>query len=204
MKRDVSSKGPKALIRLENTRKPRRLLIVCEGEKTEPNYFRGFPNNPKVYDRIKVYGTGHNTVSLVKKAIKLKKDALEKNERYIEIWCVFDKDDFSIEQFNKAIELAKQNNIECAYSIEAFELWYMLHFNFYDSALSREQYKEKLTGLLGKTYKKNDTGMYELLEDKQSEAIQNARTLYFRQSKLPPAKQNPITTVHKLVERLLS
>ena len=47
------------LLRREKIRKPRRILIVCEGEKTEPNYFRKFDANQEVYDRIEVHGTGY-------------------------------------------------------------------------------------------------------------------------------------------------
>jgi len=193
----------KSLFRLKNNRKLRRFLIVCEGEKTEPNYFRKFPENPEVFDRIDIYGTGYNTVSLVNEAIKLKHEAQKRKEPYIEVWCVFDKDDFPIDQLKNAIILAGKNQIKCAYSIEAFELWYMLHFNFYDTALSRNQYKEKLSELLGKAYVKNDEGMYQLLKKRISTAMQNAKKLYFLQHNRVFAEQNPITTVFKLVERLL-
>ena len=192
----------KALTRPERTRELRRFLIVCEGEKTEPNYFRKFPDNPEVYDRIDIYGTGYNTISLVNEAIKLKKEALNKREPYIEVWCVFDKDNFSDEQFQNAIKLAEKDKIECAYSIEAFELWYLLHYHYYDAALSREQYKEKLTELMKKVYRKNDEDMYKIFEKRQGIAIQNARKLYMIQYKKPWSEQNPITTVYKLVERL--
>jgi len=191
------------LTRREKIRPLRRILIVCEGEKTEPNYFKKFPANPEVYDQIDIHGTGYNTVSLVNEAIRLKHDALKRKEPYIEVWCVFDKDDFSIDQFQNAINLAKINKIKCAYSIEAFELWYLLHFNFYDSALSRKQYKEKLSEILGKTYQKNDEGMYKVLNSRQSTALQNARRLYLQQFNKPLTNQNPITTVFLLVERLL-
>jgi hypothetical protein len=204
MKHDKFLQKRIALTRLENNRKLRRILIVCEGEKTEPNYFRKFPENPEVYDRIDIYGTGYNTVSLVNEAIKLKLEAQKRKEPYIEVWCVFDKDDFPIDQFISAIILAGKNQIKCAYSIEAFELWYMLHFNFYDTALSRSQYKEKLSELLGKTYLKNDEGMYQLLQKRKSTALQNARRLYLLQHNRSFTEQNPITTVFKLVERLLS
>ena len=203
MRQTNFSHRPKTLTRLENVRNLRRFLIVCEGEKTEPNYFRKFPENPEVYDRIDIHGTGYNTVSLVKEAIRLKSEAQTRKEPYIEVWCVFDKDDFSIEQFQSAITLAGKNQIRCAYSIEAFELWYLLHYNFYDAALSRDQYKEKLTDLLGKVYSKNEEGMYQLLQKRQSIAIQNARKLYALQHTRPLSEQNPITTVFGLVERLL-
>jgi hypothetical protein len=192
-----------ALTRLQNTRKLRRILIVCEGEKTEPNYFRKFPANPEVYDSIDVYGTGYNTVSLINEAIRIKKFALQKREPYIEIWCVFDKDDFSVESFGNAIKLAEKNQIKCAYSIEAFEIWYMLHFNYYDSAFSRSQYKEKLSELLKKPYLKNNEEMFSVLKNRQNRAMQNAQKLYYKQYLLPLKEQNPVTTVFYLVERLI-
>jgi hypothetical protein len=203
MRHDKSFPKRKALTRLENIRKLRRFLIVCEGEKTEPNYFKKFPDNPEVYDRIDIRGIGYNTVSLIKEAVRLKAEAQKRKEPYIEVWCVFDKDDFSTNQFVNAIILAGKNQIKCAYSIEAFELWYMLHFNFFDAALSRDQYKGKLTEALGKSYKKNDEEMYKVLQKRQETAIQNARRLYIRQYDRPLGEQNPVTTVFRLVERLL-
>jgi len=191
------------LKRLEKTRKLRRILIVCEGTKTEPNYFKKFKANPKVFDDIDIQGTGYNTTSLITEAIRIKNEAIQKKEPYIETWCVFDKDDFSIESFEKAIMIAEQNQIKCAYSIEAFEIWYMLHFNFYVTAFSRSQYEEKLSELLKKPYLKNDPDMYVLLSKRQSIAIQNARKLYDRQHVLPLKDQNPVTTVFQLVERLI-
>jgi len=193
----------KLLSRREKNRKPRRILIVCEGKKTEPDYFRKFQANQEVYDSIEIFGTGYNTVSLINEAIRIKNEALQRKEPYIETWCVFDKDDFSIGSFENAIRLAEQNQIKCAYSIEAFELWYLLHFNFYDSALSRKQYIDILSGLLKKPYKKNDTEMYSLLRNRQSRAIQNARKLFLQQCTLPLKDQNPVTTVFLLVERLI-
>jgi len=203
MGQNKSFQKKNVLKRLEKTRKLRRILIVCEGEKTEPNYFTKFNANPEVFDAIDVQGTGYNTVSLIEKAIKIKNEAIQKGEPYIETWCVFDKDDFSVESFEKAIKMAEQNQIKCAYSIEAFEIWYMLHFNFYDTAFSRLQYKEKLSELLQKPYFKNDSEMYALLNKRQSRALQNAKKLYERQKSLPLKDRNPITTVFQLVERLI-
>jgi hypothetical protein len=203
MKYNKYTHNRKALTRLENTRNLRRFLIVCEGGKTEPNYFKKFPEKPDVYDRIDIYGTGYNTLSLVNEAIRLKNEAQKKREPYIEVWCVFDKDDFPIKHFLQAITLAGENQIKCAYSIEAFELWYMLHFNYYDSALSRDQYIEKLTELLGKTYQKNDEGMYQILQKRQNTAIKNAKKLYEFQYERSLSEKNPVTTVFLLVERLI-
>ena len=32
----------------------RKILIVCEGEKTEPSYFKKFPEKPEVFDVLDV------------------------------------------------------------------------------------------------------------------------------------------------------
>jgi hypothetical protein len=190
------------LRRLEGTRQSRRILIVCEGERTEPNYFKAFPENPHVYDEIDIQGTGYNTVSLVKKAMQLKNEAQKKRTPYQEVWCVFDRDSFPWKSFKDAIALARREKIRCAYSIEAFEIWYLLHFDYYDAALSRSQYKEKLTDKLKTNYSKNDTKMYERLKDKQGIAIQYARKLYTFQCAKSIQDQNPVTTVFDLVEKL--
>lgn len=195
-------KKKKALSRKVNTRSPRKILIVCEGEKTETNYFKAFPANPEIYDSVDVVGEGYNTVSLINSAIKLKDKAEKQKTPYIEVWCVFDKDSFSTENFNNALELARKNDIKCAYSIEAFEIWYVLHFNFCDTGICRTQYEHMLKKLLKEPYKKNDPDMYKKLKKNQKTAIQNAKNLYTRQKDNHISTQNPITTVYKLVERL--
>lgn len=48
----------------------KRFLIICEGTKSEPQYFKHF-KHPGV--KIKIIGTGKNTESLVDEAVKRKK-----------------------------------------------------------------------------------------------------------------------------------
>lgn len=173
-----------------------RFLIVCEGEKTEPNYFRAFRAPSDV--RVKVEGVGYNTVSLVEEAIEL----MQKDD-YDQVWCVFDRDDFPAVNFNEAIQLARRNGINIAYSNEAFELWYLLHFHYHDAATIRRLYKGMLTKRLGFPYKKNDPCMYDILVDRQSDAIRNATTLLESyETAHNPEKDNPSTTVHHLVQEL--
>lgn len=172
-----------------------RFLIVCEGGKTEPNYFRSFPI-PKEF--IDIFGAGDNTIKLVKKAIELK----NQDGNYDRVWCVFDRDSFPPQQFNAALALAKKHEIEVAYSNEAFELWYLLHFHFYNTAISREDYKKMLSKLLGHEYKKNSQTIYKELESRQGVALKHARRLLEQYEPQNPLKDNPSTTVHLLVEQL--
>lgn len=138
------------------TREPlERFLIVCEGKKTEPNYFEGFrvPG-----DVVKIIGLGDNTDSLVEKAIQIKQKGT-----YDQHWCVFDRDSFPTNRFNRALLLAQNNGFRVAYSNEAFELWYLLHFHYYDAAMDRAGYAGRLSELLGKPYAKNSRTIYDEL-----------------------------------------
>lgn len=179
------------------TREPLpRFLIVCEGEQTEPNYFKSFRVPKEVLD---VRGLGDNTLRLVEKAVEFSNAA---NPHYDQVWCVFDRDSFPAEHFNAALDLAERQAIKVAYSNEAFELWYLLHFHFYNTGISRSQYKEKLSEQLGHRYEKNSRTIYAEIEEKQSDAIANAKRLLSFYAPPDPCNNNPSTTVFRLVEEL--
>ena len=194
------------LKRQANKRQPREtFLIVCEGEKTEYYYFTCLREDLKSNNiKIKVKGEGQNTLSLVKKAINIKNN--EKSASYDQVWCVFDKDNYTKEQFNQAEGLAQKENIKIAYSNEAFEIWYILHFQYLDTATPRDRYGSILTnqmrklGLVGEKekYEKSRENIYEKLKPYQPTAIINAEKLIKRRDELKqhPFDPHPSTTVH--------
>jgi len=194
---DRSSKGRRGYKnRNVNSREERqRFLIVCEGSKTEPNYFQGFRVDVR---EIIVKGLGISPSQLVDEA-----DLLRQEKGYDQVWCVFDRDSWPIDNFNGAFSKARAKGIKVAYTNEAFELWYLLHFNYHDTAIGREAYKAKLTANLGVTYVKKDPDMYSKLKPKMTIAIQNAKRLLTQYQQPNPAEDNPSTTVHLLVEELL-
>lgn len=182
--------------RLQDLREPgQTFLIVCEGEQTEPNYFKAFRFPAGV---VRVEGTGRNTESLVQRTIQSREEYPDRDQ----YWCVFDRDSFKAAQFNNAIQKAESQGFKVAYSNECFEIWYILHFHYYDAATSRALYTEKLTEYLGRPYKKNDKEMYEKLLGKQADAIRNAERLLDTYNPPNPEANNPSTTVHLLVLEL--
>ena len=196
-----------------NRQQKKYILIVCEGTKTEPNYFEAIKAKlPRgVMETIDIQGLGKNTLSIIEEGIKLREKALtEKYRIYDEVWAVFDKDSFPDRNFNNAINRAESQGIDCAWSNEAFELWYLLHFQYVDMGMSRENYKpfieRELTKRMGKPflYQKNSVDMYALLQTYGNEerAIEWAKSLVQLYENKEFAAHNPCTKVHVLVSKL--
>ena len=184
-------------------------LIVCEGEKTEPNYFRSFPKQiGRIVFDIRFDGGGISTLKVVEKAMELRDKSPQKYDR---VWAVFDRDSFKANSFNSAITKANANGVECAWSNEAFELWYLLHFHNRVTALGRDQYKKAIESAINEKipngkfkYTKNHPDMYGILEKYGSQdlAIKWAAQLSSGLQGESFADFNPATQVYKLVEEL--
>ena len=220
----VDNSVKKRLARKERKRKQairsirQYVLIVCEGEKTEPNYFEGFkadlPRGVLDNNRIEIEGEGKNTLSLINEVIELRRRReRELSRTFDQTWAVFDKDDFPAEHFNNAIFKAAgtQPAIHCAWTNEAFELWYCLHFCYIQHAMPRQDYakrvSEELSKRLGKsfTYQKNDPNMYALLQafgDRQQARAWAVKLEEKHGEAQNYADQNPCTKVHHWVEKL--
>lgn len=197
----------------------RYFLIVCEGTKTEPLYFEAFKADlPKgVLDStsVEIEGKGKNTLSLIEEVIEIRKRREKAMGRaYDQVWAVFDCDSFPAQNFNNAIFKARDADpaIRCAWTNEAFELWYLLHFEFFQDAGSRHDYQARLEQVisrrLGKSFKylKNDRGMYALLKSygNQKQAIEWAIALETHHKGENFADHNPCTKVYELVKELMA
>jgi|SRR6185437_1711880 len=188
-------------------------LIICEGEKTEPNYFIGLkkdlPVGTLVIADMTIEGTGKNTESLVDFTIKFRKKS---NQKFDRVWAVFDRDSFTEKQFNNAIIRAGANKINCAWSNEAFELWFLLHFQFVNHGMPRQDYQsyfEREVTRVSKrdyAYKKNDINTYLILKQygDQKQAIAWAKELKAQFSDQKHAGHNPCTLVYLLIEELFN
>jgi hypothetical protein len=164
----------------------------------------GFPVN-RERAVVKAVGTGMNTDSLVEEAVGLQDHATKQGAPFSHVWCVFDRDDFPKGQYVRAFQLAKSHRFEIAWSNEAFELWYLLHFQYCDSGISRTEFPIRLTKHMGIKYEKSNKQIYSRLRERQATAIRNARNLLKAlraRGALPVQNANPSTNVHQLVEFL--
>lgn len=195
----------------ELTAKP-SILIVCEGENTEPSYFNQFRLSSA---KVKSVGEGYNTTSLVNRALELAEQG-----NFDQVWCVFDKDDFNENDFNDAIKIAQANNFGVAYSNQAFEYWLFLHFNDHQGGgMHRNDYNDKINNLLkpynvkydGNGSKIIEEDLFELLDgiDEKTKsnrvdlAIARAERNFKQFDHTNPAREESSTTVFRLVQELL-
>lgn len=137
-------------------------LIVCEDEKTEPRYFKQFQDKfPERTMYIRTVGTGRDPKGVIEQAIE-KREAFKLELEYCKeidfVWAVFDTDDADenetkINRFNDAFKIAKRENIQMAYSNEAFELWLLLHITYIEESkpLSRSEIYAKLQSQIRKS-----------------------------------------------------
>ncbi len=183
--------------RKENVLSSREVILIsCEGEATEPNYFSSFPIDPA---RVEIVGTGYNSDSLVELAIRKKKQAARRRSPYNQVWCVFDRDSCQKKNIYRAFQIASNHKIRIAYSNQAFELWYLLHYQFYNHESDRQTYVKELNNLVPDGYEKNLKNMYDILRATQFQAIQFAQKLEAYHDKKELYENNPSTTVYKLL-----
>lgn len=194
-------RGPK---RRKVIRNRRRYLIVSEDSKSSVDYLKSFPHDEELVEIVTEGGAG-DPARVVKTGIALQKEAKKSKEPFIEVYCVFDRDDH--ESYQQAFDLIKgKNSIKAIWSNECFELWYLLHFEFRNSGMERKEIYSKLNELLGREYDKGDISTVEHLKNKMEQAHTNAAKLLeyaYDENPQAPWMVNPSTKMHELVQKLI-
>ncbi len=198
--------------RQEHVRDKRvRFLIVCEGTRTEPLYFKSLIEDyTSTVREVNLEGEGMATVALVDRALTIKKELEYYNGmKFDRVWVVFDKDDF--DDFNEAIIKAKKLGFQSAWTNEAFELWYYLHFEYLDTGITREAYIKKLQDFIRAKsgdntfkYKKKDPMIYSILKQYGNEELakRHAKKLRGLHKGDNYAEHKPSTKIDLLVDEL--
>ena len=182
-------------------------LIITDAEKTEKNYFEGIkdsiPDSLKNDLQIKIYSN-----KALSKIIDFAAEQRNKDERFRDIWLVFDRDE--VRNFDKLIEEAKEAKMNIGWSNPCFEIWLMSYFqipkNIDVSQKCCETFEKIFKENTSKKYKKSEVKIYNILCENGDEdkAIQRAREKYhqIRKEYSQPSKMIGCTTVYKLVEEL--
>lgn len=187
-----------------------RHLVVCEGTRTEPNYFKGLKdalgetNGRKI--EIKVVGSGLHTMDLLEFAQEQCRNSLNPFDH---VWIVYDKDYFSADEFDlveKRCEVAcGQPTFHALWSNPCFEIWLLLHFRYTTAEMNPAECVRAVGDAFkrdfGVEYSKNLEGLFGLLVSKRADAIANAEHLEaYHVSNVNdlPSKRNPGTSFNEI------
>ena len=212
------------------------IIIACEDSISSPTYFQMFVSSlikEKIItqDSFVIAKHNHTNPNGVLTDLKNHKDSNGKTYKDFENkWIVIDRDcervnggGHTAEDFNNALQNAKKKrsdlHVDVAYANDAFELWYLLHFEYRNTAISRDELIErviaklkqldshKFSRLTRDNIKQENYSklIYEALFPMQKIAIENAKKLLLSYGQEHnPECDNPSTTIHELVNILNS
>lgn len=184
------------------------VLIVCEGQKTEPLYLKRLCAAHRLSSaNIEVLSSpGTDPMSIVTFAES------RVHDDYDRIYCVFDRNGHqTYDAAMRRIRELSMNNprrISAIVSWPCFELWLLLHFTYSSRPFDRtprasacELVVTELRHHLPR-YQKGLNSLYDELHSRQTTAMSHAARLATEND--GTGTQNPSTTMHELVSYLLN
>lgn len=198
-----------------NRRKPKKepyakVLIVCEGEKTEPLYFQNLKDFYGLSSaNIEICGDcGSAPNSIYAYAKQRYREAKDARDPFDHVFCVFDKDTHdSYEKTVADIARATPKHVyQAMTSVPCFEYWLILHFiystkpyNDLPKNTSCHQVCKDLKNYIPE-YEKGLAGIFSQCFSQLEFAKSNAKRAL--QAAEQNSTENPSTHIHELVEFL--
>ena len=190
-----------------------RVLIVCEGAKTEPNYLRELVAHYQVSGaNVQITGEGGSAPkSVVDLAIK----SFEKDPDYDSVFCVFDRDGHST--YAEALQRVRDKKLirragkrkvgearfEAIVSVPCFEYWILLHYE--DTTAPMPRYADLLHRLHRvpgfEAYDKGARGLFAMTRGHLQSALERANRS--NEAARNAGADNPSTQIPTLVRYLM-
>lgn len=188
-----------------------RVLIVCEGSKTEPNYLRDLRDCLKLVSaNIEIDGScGSSPISVYEYAKLRYREEKKETIPYDKVFCVFDKDTHAgaYDKAKAKIQASRPAGVFTAItSIPCFEYFLLLHFEYTTKpfiATGNKSVCDCVVQDLRKhipDYEKGSNGLFEATYDKLETAL--GRCKKAESDALNAGTDNPTTHMHELVEYL--
>ena len=185
------------------------IYIVCEGAKTEVNYFSKFRTRYSNIDIRPIQSKYKSARFIVEHASEIIKQEPYYPKDGDQLWCVFDRNSNTNEELHISEEAASRRGFFIAFSNPAFELWFLLHYVDQRACLANAS--DVITKLSSvnciPNYNKSGD-YYDTLLPLRQQAIDRALALqdYHKRSgnSLLHRDSNPCTTVSHLVGLLQS
>lgn len=187
-----------------------RVLVVCEGEKTEPLYLNDIRQEyhlSSAYVSIVPSEYGTQPLQIVQFAI----DEFKRTKEFEAVFVVFDRDAHTT--YHNALTKARAFNLKmqndegkpvpftAVPSVPCFEFWLLLHFANIQAFFERGDIQRKLKTHIA-DYEKGNEGIYTLTKANLAVATDRAARLRSRYD--CQTGTDPYTNVDELVKKLQS
>ncbi|MEI7845991.1 MAG: RloB family protein [Chloroflexota bacterium] len=196
-----------------------RILIVCEGEKTEPFYLQSLADDLRLNKRIVEIreASGSSPRSVVQDAKESYKREIKRNggeDSFDRVYCVMDRDEHATyDEALNSIQTAKPEKVFHAItSNPCFEIWLLCYFICSTKAYTRtgnrspgENVKHELKSKYLPSYEEGNKTIYQQLKKQNMDidtAIANAR--FVNNAGQKSGFDNPSTAIPELVEYLIN
>jgi len=185
-----------------------RVLIVCEGEKTEPLYFKELVTHYRLNTaNVEICGNCDSSPKSVLSYAKAQQaNAMKQGDGFDKVFCVFDKDCHESYQDTLNAIAQLKGVYQAIVSVPCFEYWLLLHFEYLTHPYSAIQ-NRSVCGLVIKDlklhlpdYEKSQNGVFKVLLDKLPDAIKSAKSVLATSERIQ--SDNPSTKIHELIEYL--
>lgn len=169
-----------------------RILIVCEGSKTEPQYFNEIRREYRLHSaNICIQPGGYGTSP--KQVIDFARDLFLNGDSHLgiercsfeQVYAVFDRDAhlsyYDALKYSEILEKKFKKNkkpiqFKAIASVPNFELWLLLHFQFVSKPIERDEVIFLLKQYL-KDYEKGRAGYFSMTKEQLPIAISRAEKL---------------------------
>ena len=125
----------------------RSFTIFCEGENTEPAYFRALERKYKrqaLIDLV-IEPVGVPMTIAKRASARVKKRGRNSFDEKDQVWAVFDRDEHP--NHEAAVRMCEQNRVGVARSNPCFEVWLILHLGDFDRPDGRHAVQRHLKTL---------------------------------------------------------
>ena len=201
------SKNTKSLARRKSKRQSYdKVLIVCEGEKTEPLYLEGARIHYGLAStNIKIAGRGTDPASIFSYAKECFDRERNMGDPYDRVYCVFDKDvHHSYADAINSIQTARSKTVYFVIpSVPCFEFWFLLHYRYTTSPYNPLPGRSSCDQIIAELekfipgYKKGNRNLFLMLLENLD--IAKTRAAKVCDQVKVAQTDNPSTKVHELV-----
>jgi len=180
------------------------IRIVCEGDKTEPNYFNQWLRSKGIRQPNPAYKSkDHSPLGVAREAKRIWREAVRDMKIPVDkvwVFAVFDRDGHA--KVPEAISMLKDTQVKPIFSNICFEYWFLLHYERTSRPFATcEEVIVYIRQRHDPDYGKGNDH-FPRLRDRISTAIENSMWLaniHWQYDERPEWLRNPYTNVHELM-----